>query len=390
MPATSPRSPCSPALEPSLSPSNDNHLDLLCQQLCRPSGSVVAFLGAGFMGPLGAQFSSWSFLLKGIAKETQPAAVRDELLRLLAAPGANDAVFQRVAQLAEDNLGEAGLHDVAAKLLTLPAAVYSKEACDELPEAHAEALTQRGVFQFRKRLALLRLLPFRAILTTNFTEFGDNARVVSLPRGGAEGALRELLRGSPRHARMDEEWLSHQEQLLRCFNDDGKTAPPPWSMEDPLIIHLHGTCEDPVVTKLGYRALLHRTPTYLPFMRTLMATSALCYVGFSFTDAYLDEVRSETLSMLSSVTRLSGFSGGGGGGAFAPVASPPLPEPLGFALMPIPPGVAGDDSVGALLGYHRRHEGMAWLAYPVPEGTHDHSACDELLAVLIRRVCVPF
>ena len=420
-------------------PSTPLHLSLLVKQLSKPSHSVVAFLGAGFLGHMGAQFSSWSFLLRGIVKETQPQAVREELTRQLDKGGASDAVFQRVAQLAEDNLGEARLHDVAARLLTLPAAVYSEEACNDLPLAEAA-----GVFQFRKRLALLRLLPFRAILTTNFTTFGDCSRVVNLPQpeGGAEAALRELLRGAPRHARMDETWLNHQEKLLRCLNDDGRTPPPPWSDEDPLIIHLHGTCVNPVVTKLGYRALLHRSPAYLPFMRTLMTTNTLVYIGFSFSDAYLDEIRSESLSMLSSMTRQSGYSAGGegasGGSASAEAAAlpslkrprdsfsggasgsggsggsgsgsslggsisgaggsalsaaptpPPLPEPLGFALMPIPPGVEGDASVTTLLDYHRRHEGMAWLAYAVPEGTHDHSACDGLLALLIRQVCVPF
>jgi hypothetical protein len=396
------------------------HLPLSPPARTRPSSlrisaarafNAIAFLGAGFLGHLGAQFASWAKLLRAIIKETSPA-VCEELTRLLDMGGADATVFQRVAQQAEDDLGEKALQEVASRLLELPRAVYCEDACRLL-----SAEEGARVHLFRKRLALIRLLPFRAILTTNFTSFGSGARVVSLPQGGAEAALRELLRGAPRMARVGEAWLQWQEQLLRCFNDEGRSPPPPWGEEDPLIIHIHGTCASPVVTKLGYRALLHRTPAYLPFMRTLMTTHTLVYVGFSFTDAYLDEVRSEALSMLSAMTRggavggeggrggCGGCCGGGvwGGGGAASLASPGaagaapallsplLPEPLAFALMPLPAGVGGSaGGEASLLSYHRRHEGVAWLAYEVPCGTHDHSRCDALLEDLIRKVCIPF
>lgn len=379
-----------PAPEPAQPPlSTAAHVALLTSLLGRPNAPAVAFLGAGFLGHLGAQFASWATLLRAIVKYTRPA-VQEELTRLLDT-GANAAVFQRVAQQAEDDLGEKRLQEVASELLELPAAVYCEDACRALPAEEGAR-----VHLFRKRLALIRLLPLRAILTTNFTAFGVGARVVSLPQGGAEEALRELLRGAARTSRVGEPWLKWQEQLLRCFNDEGRSPPPPWGDEDPLIIHIHGTCAAPVVTKLGYRALLHRTPAFLPFMRTLMTTHTLIYVGFSFTDAYLDEIRSEALSMLSAMSRSGSGGGGGGAAALSPpyAAAPPpqaLPEPLAFALMPLPAGVgssAGGEA--SLLMYHRRHEGMAWLAYEVPPGTHDHSRCDALLADLIRKVCIPF
>ena len=386
----SPASPSSPSLY-----STAAHLDKLCGLLSRRHNSVVAFLGAGFLGPLGAQYASWGKLLQGIVEQASPG-VRPELLALLDGANSSDAVFQRVAQLAEDDLGEEGLQRVASQLLTLPAAVYSDAAFRRLaPEEAAR------VQLFRKRLALLRLLPFRAILTTNFTTFGEGARVVSLTHERVELALRELLRGDSREPRVGR----REVELLRCMNG-GDAAPPPWGPDDPLVIHIHGTCVSPVVTKLGYRALLHRTPSFLPFMRTLMSTHALVYLGFSFSDAYLDEIRSEALSMLSPMARKaresSSSSGGGSkrrreeeqveqGFDSAPAAagaSAAIPEPLAFAFTPLPTGEAGEQS---LLLYHRKHEGMALLAYEVPPSTpYDHSRCDALLEHLIRKVCVPF
>ena len=48
----------------------------------------------------------------------------------------------------------------------------------------------------------------------------------------------------------------------------------------------------------GYRRLLHECPGYATFLKALMSTKTLLYVGFSFTDDYLNEFRSEIVSML--------------------------------------------------------------------------------------------
>lgn len=48
-------------------------------------------------------------------------------------------------------------------------------------------------------------------------------------------------------------------------------------------------------TTQSYRRLLHATPAYRAFLRTLFATRNVLFLGFSFTDAYINELRSEIL-----------------------------------------------------------------------------------------------
>jgi hypothetical protein len=52
------------------------------------------------------------------------------------------------------------------------------------------------------------------------------------------------------------------------------------------------------ITVLRYKRLKHETPGYKMFLTTAMATSTMLYIGFSFTDDYLNDFRAEVLSML--------------------------------------------------------------------------------------------
>lgn len=53
-----------------------------------------------------------------------------------------------------------------------------------------------------------------------------------------------------------------------------------------------------VMTRTGYRKLLHHTPGYGLFVRSLLSSFTVLYLGFSFSDGYLNELRGEVLSML--------------------------------------------------------------------------------------------
>ena len=53
-----------------------------------------------------------------------------------------------------------------------------------------------------------------------------------------------------------------------------------------------------VFTARQYRRLIHETPGYRAFLRTLFATNSLLFLGFSFTDAYINDLRSEVLAMV--------------------------------------------------------------------------------------------
>ena len=77
-----------------------------------------------------------------------------------------------------------------------------------------------------------------------------------------------------------------------CGQNDGD--------DSRLVIQIHGSTSDPqsiVLTREGYRSLLHLNPAYSNFLKTVMAGSTLLYMGFSFTDGYFNEIRSELMTL---------------------------------------------------------------------------------------------
>ena len=52
-----------------------------------------------------------------------------------------------------------------------------------------------------------------------------------------------------------------------------------------------------VLSREGYRSLLHGQPNYRDFLKSVMMSRTILYIGFSFTDDYLNEVRSDVMSM---------------------------------------------------------------------------------------------
>lgn len=124
------------------------------------------------------------------------------------------------------------------------------------------------------RLRWLRAIPFRAILTSNFDTLLD---------GDTPGnsAYRSVLR--PKATAWWEGTF---------WGDTPYKAP---------ILKIHGDVRKPetiVLTRRDYRQLLYRHPGYQDFLRAVLAHHTVLYLGFSFTDAYLNELRSETLALL--------------------------------------------------------------------------------------------
>ena len=63
---------------------------------------------------------------------------------------------------------------------------------------------------------------------------------------------------------------------------------------------MHGTVQGPesiVLSREGYRNLLHTRPTYRDFLKATMMSRTILYMGFSFTDDYLNEIRSDVMAM---------------------------------------------------------------------------------------------
>ncbi len=203
------------------------------------------------------------------------------------------------------------------------------------------------------RLTRLQEIPFRAILTTNFDP---------ILKGEVPGpaAYQRLLR-----APMARWW--HQ-----AFWDD---IPPPGEgataqMRSP-VIKLHGDLADAhasdhvVLTRRDYRRRLYTESHYTTFLRSLLATNTVLFMGVSFQDAYLNELRSQILAMFETSSSNDGA---------------PPPDPLAYAIMPDVPSVVQE--------HFSRHEGIRILDYRVPPNSHDHGGFDAWLDAIWRETAL--
>ena len=202
-------------------------------------------------------------------------------------------------------------------------------------------------------LSLLRLLPLRSILSTNFTRFfhgidyifgdaqspehaGRDVRVTRvpslyfcntstqirrarsfecIPQKQADGPavtayLRDFLDA---HATARDvapsRTLSQQPfrdaKLFLCSNDDFQDAekrlPPLVKGFDPPVLHIHGTSK-PTCTKKAYRHLQTENPSYLEFLRCMFASNRMLFYGYSRSDSYVNDVRDQVMTMLEQGT----------------------------------------------------------------------------------------
>jgi hypothetical protein len=280
------------------SPMSDIHESLL--QSLR-SGDCIAFLGSGFTSA--ANLPSWRTLLQQLAGRPEIDDARRAHVQALLekrTAHAND----EAAQVLEDGLGRAVFTADLAARLGRPEPTPAMEA----------------------RLRWLRGIPFRAILTTNFDTLLDG-------HTPAAGAFRSVLRPEG-----SDPWWK------RLFRDGGPTEVP--------VLKIHGDVRHPetvVLTRKDYRRLLYGTPGYQGFLRAVLANRPVLYLGFSFTDAYLNELRSEILALL-------GYTGD---------------VPLAHAII--------SDVPELTRAHYLQHEGINILTYDTL-GQTDYSGFDRLLA----------
>ena len=187
----------------------------------------------------------------------------------------------------------------------------------------------KGIKQVKKRLKLLKKIPFDAILTTNFD---SKIPGKSLKDADVVGLLSTRSRG----------WVD-------AIQHEGGS-------DSSQVIALHGDINDnsdqgtPLVfSRSGYRKLLFETSNYQSLIRTVFATKTVVFLGFSFSDAYLNLIRSEVLSML--------YPNGSD-------------KPIAFAVM--------DDLKPEQVDYLENHEGISPITYPLGE-TQDHKGFDDIL-----------
>jgi hypothetical protein len=245
---------------------------------------------------------------------------------------ANHLTYKQIAQEVEDWYG--------------PAAFAEKVAAATRIDPNKELNSE-----MKLRLSYLSRIPFRAIITTNYNNLLDgDSEIPTFDSKGArlrsnstypmrEGNLNpdhnfeEILRPKVRGGGRDNGGVRYgSDDLLQQIEERNQDARQAEVLSKPVmtvryagftfltespsdcclrdgwallrhipILKVHGCVTDPssiVLSQSGYKKLLHETASYKTFLTSLMATSTILYLGFSFGDEYLNEFRSEVLSML--------------------------------------------------------------------------------------------
>lgn len=260
-------------------------------------GQTLAFVGAGFVAPL---VPGWTGLLAGLVAKIPDGGRRTALTRRLQQQS-SALDLEAIAQTVRDILG-AEFDD------SLRMALIGNETARQRVE---------------ERLAHLHAMPFKGAVTTNFDD---------------------VLRGVG----------AETPAFVRLIAQVGS----PWKpLTEGAILKIHGQVGDArnrvVLTRDDYRTRVHGHADYAAFLKSLIATHPVLFMGTSFTDAYLNELRSEVLSWFASEKH--SFPG----------------KPRWWAIMP--------DVDLDTIKFFKRHEGITVLPY---RSGSDHRRFDELLGAL--------
>ena len=278
-------------------------------------GNCVAFVGAGFSAPA---VPNWDALLSDIAADSKVSASTEEQVKKLLEHDrlSSRGTFDReaAAQILQDDLGKEDFGSVLERVIT-------------------EGTTKKGLKIVENRIRLLLQIPFQSILTTNF-DYLLQGQI------GSDDVYRDILR------KTRDPWFN----IFSWDKQDVRRAD---------IVKLHGQIgkeaqsdrSDVVLTRTEYRELLFEGSRYSNFLRGILATRTVLFLGFSFSDAYLNLLRSEILAMLK---------------------HDPTKKPLAYAVL----DDVGDEEGHFLL----THEGIKVLGYETESGSH--SGFDEYLKAI--------
>jgi hypothetical protein len=286
-------------------------------------GRCVAFVGAGFSAA--ARLPTWRSLLLAVAEAGEvPSEERGEIQALLHAEQPQSSVsadaYEQAAQLLQDQLGRSAFTDAVRESLR--------------PDSHA-----LGSETMQARMRHLAEIPFRAVLTTNFDTLieglppePDTYQKVLWPWGGSR-------------------WWG---EAFWGEGDRGLAS---------RVVKLHGDlmtsdqAASIVFTRRDYRRQLHTRAGYLSFLHALLSTSTVLFMGTSFEDAYLNELRSQVLALID-------YQEG--------------QRPVAYAIL---------NDVPELKRRHfEAHEGIKILGYDTPP--NDHSGFDAHLKRIWERTAI--
>jgi hypothetical protein len=260
-------------------------------------GRCVAFVGAGFVGDA---VPTWPALLEELARRGSPGLL-DRVRELLQEQTAFS--YEAAAQILHDHFCE-------------------QDASSWEDVVHDVVVEKSQPEKALDRVSVFREIPFRAVLTTN---------------------IDPILQGSELDPAL----------YASVLREDRPEQMP--------VVKLHGRAESqdgrPVVlARSDYRRRLYEDHGYSNFLRAVFARYTLLFLGVSFTDAYLNELRSEVLSFIRK-----------------PGDRDP---PWGYAVMGRPHEAQG------LRQFMRDHEGIEVLLY---DSAHGHSGFDGWLRAIADR-----
>jgi hypothetical protein len=275
------------------------------------NGRCIAFLGAGFAMP---DLRDWPSLLKAINGRCTPRVFTDEEIQ-----SADAFRLELMAQTLADELGGG------------------------FASALVAALPSGSVGKYRDRRELLYSIPFRSIVTTNF----DDQVTGEAPDAGRMVATLRTAR--PVWTRVDER--------------EGR-------VESGSVLKLHGEIGRPgnpvVLARRDYRARVHGRGGYSRLVSSAFALNDVLFLGTSFTDAYLNEIRSEVLSWFEQ-------------------SGTPVDRTACLACqMPVKWWAVLPDANPKLVASMARHDGIEVITYDIrPDKSHE--GFDEILGQLASR-----
>jgi hypothetical protein len=311
---------------PSPRPTRRELIEELNQEIL--AGNCVALVGAGFTAPVSG---TWRDLLFEVA------TVID---RNQAAPRAIPGLEAWLGRDSDKRL-PASDYEAAAQFLRDLAGLGFDDHVKVALEARRFRAASASTQLVKRRRGLLQSIPFRAVLTLNFDQVIEGHDAALEP-----DVYRAILVENPRGQGWYEPNMKQREGALPA----SKLRP---------VIKLHGgtgSRESGVVLAWSdYGRRLHADPAYLTFLRSLMSTRSFLYVGFSFTDAYLNELRRE-LATLFGTSKGSGL-------------------PKSYAILPNVEDVRRT--------HFERHEGIQVIEYSIdanpPDPSKAHQEFDDIL-----------
>ena len=273
-------------------------------------GNCVAFIGAGFTAPA---IHTWSEVLEKLKGAPGLKTVNEQLSSLLKLTNGEAAsLFDReaAAEIIKHKLGD----DFIAEI---------KKA---LPRNNPE-----GEEIVTRRLENLDRIPFESRITTNF-----DGKIAGKTLNEAD--FSSVLRLAPGGWADRMSWDLGKPKKIKTIMLHGNVTDIPENKETI------------VFSRSGYRKLLFETPNYQSLIRTVFATKTVVFLGFSFSDAYLNLIRSEVISMLTK-------------GSAKNITS--------YAIM--------NDLSPDKVNYLRDHEGIKAISYKSKKDGTDHSGFDDIL-----------